>query len=84
MDKMNEEIINGLKESNFKSEINKLSNDDLKRQVKNLDRSEVIRKLRSMGLGSVADRYANTSDDDIVKLISKNPDILRRINQFLK
>ena len=50
MDKMNEEIINGLKESNFKSEINKLSNDDLKRQVKNLSFLWSIKNKKIMSI----------------------------------
>lgn len=62
----------------------KLSKEDIQRRLKTVDKKMAIEKLRSMGLGSVAERLKNTSDDELLKMISNNPALLKKLNDFLK
>ena len=60
-----------------------LSMEDLQKNLGNIDKSQVEKKLRSMGLKDIADKLSRTSNEEILKLVSKNPDILRKINQLM-
>ncbi len=82
MDELN--FLSQEQKSDLQSKVSKMNYDDLKRQVQGIDKNQVMNKLRSLGLGSIADKYANTSDDEIMRLLANNPDILKKINQLLK
>ena len=60
-----------------------LSMEDLQKNLGNIDKSQVEKKLRSMGLKDIADKLSRTSNEEILELVSKNPDILRKINQLM-
>lgn len=62
----------------------RISEDDVRQKIKTIDKNEVIRKLNSMGLGSAANMLKNMSDEDIIREISKNPGILKKLNSLLK
>lgn len=66
------------------SNITSLTKDDIRKKIEKVDRNEAMKKLRSMGLGSVADKLKNISDDELIGIISKNPSLLKKINGFLK
>ncbi len=82
---MNElDFLSESQKKDLQSKVSQMNYDDLKKQVENIDKNEVMQKLRSMGLGGIADKYANTSDEDIMRLLAKNPDILKKIKGLLK
>ena len=82
----NEEIINKLiKESQISgSGINVNGKGDIEKMLGSIDRNAAERKLRSMGLGSVADKLKTVSDKELIDMIAKNPSILKKINSLLK
>ena len=61
-----------------------LSEQDIREKIKTVNKNDVIKKLNSMGLGGAAQLLKNMSDDDIIREISKNPAILKRLNSLLK
>lgn len=75
-------LINNMEKSNLQS--GKLSENDIREKIKTVDKNEVIRKLKNMGLGSAAKMLENMSDEDIIREVSKNPAILKRLNSLLK
>lgn len=82
---MNElDFLSDSQKKDLQSKVSQMNYEDLRKQVENIDKNQVMKKLRSMGLGSIADKYANTSDEDIMKLLASNPDILRKIKGLLK
>jgi len=58
--------------------------EDIQRRLSTIDKNSAIEKLKKMGLGPVAEKLKNTSDDELIKLISENPALLKKINSFLK
>lgn len=75
-------LINNMEKNNLQS--GKLSENDIREKIKTVDKNEVIRKLKNMGLGSAAKMLENMSDEDIIREVSKNPAILKRLNSLLK
>ncbi|MBR3933347.1 MAG: hypothetical protein IKJ68_05520 [Clostridia bacterium] len=81
----NEDIIkNLLKGINPGEKTGNLSENDIRQKIKGINKNEVIKKLNSMGLGSAAKMLERMSDEDILRELSKNPAILKKLNQFLK
>jgi len=80
------EILKNLINSIERNRKNKgqISEDEVRQKIKTVDKNEVIRKLNSMGLGSAANMLKNMSDEDIIREISKNPQILKKLNSLLK
>ncbi len=56
---------------------------ELRQKIKTIDKSAVISKMNSMGLGAVAARLKAMSDEDIIREVSKNPSILKKLNSLL-
>ncbi len=86
MNKSNNDIINEFIKNNsqLRGKVNSVSQEDLKKSIRNVNRAEAISKLRSMGLGSVADKLSSVSDDELIRIISQNPGLINKINNFLK
>ena len=61
-----------------------LSEQDIREKIKTVNKNDVIKKLNSMGLGGAAQMLKTMSDEDIIREISKNPAILKRLNSLLK
>ena len=61
-----------------------MSEGDIRKSIKNVNKDEVKQKLRSMGLGKACDMLDKMSDDDIIRAISQNPAILKKLNSILK
>ncbi len=61
-----------------------ITENDIRQKIKGIDKNEVIKKLNSMGLGKAAQMLRGMSDEDIIREISKNPSILKKLNSFLK
>ncbi len=57
---------------------------ELKKRLSGIDKNAAAKKLRSMGLGIVADKMMSMSDAELIDIISKNPSLLRKINDYLK
>ncbi len=66
------------------SNVSALNENDIRRKISAVDKSEVIKKLNSMGLGKAAQMLSGMSDEDIIRKISSNPSILKKIDMFLK
>ena len=60
-----------------------VSREELERQMKSIDRSAVEKKLRQMGMKDVADKLSRTSNEEILRMLAANPDIIKRINQIM-
>ena len=60
-----------------------LTENDIRKNLQTINRDEVIKKLNSMGLGNVAQMMSKMSDEDILKRISQNPGILKKLNKLL-
>lgn len=75
-------LINSIERSGKKPGM--ISENEVREKIKTVDKNEVIRKLNSMGLGSAANMLRNMSDEDIIREISKNPGILKKLNSLLK
>ncbi len=84
MNKNADEIIKSLLEGSGNIAGSVTSENDIRKRLGTIDKNAAIEKLRKMGLGSVADKLKNTSDDELIKLISENPALLKKINSFLK
>ena len=63
--------------------INKISREELEKRMASMDRDEVEKKLRKMGMRDIADRLSRTSNDEIMRMVQNNPDILKKINQLM-
>ena len=51
--------------------------------MKNFDKSAVQKKLREIGMGDVAGKLDLLNENDIAKLISSNPQILKKAMQII-
>ena len=60
-----------------------ISREELEKQIRGIDKSAVEKKLREMGYGDVANKLNKTSNEEILKMLAKNPDILKRLNQMM-
>ncbi len=60
-----------------------ISREELEKQIRGIDKSAVEKKLRQMGYGDVANKLNKTSNEEILKMLAKNPDILKRLNQMM-
>ncbi len=81
-----DEIIKSLLKSNEIPTSQKQFNgeNDIRKRLGTIDKKAAIDKLKKMGLGGVAEKLKNTSDDELIKMISDNPALLKKINSFLK
>ena len=60
-----------------------ISREELEKQIKGIDKNAVEKKLRDMGYGDIANNLGKTSNEELIKMISKNPDILKKVNQMM-
>ena len=60
-----------------------LTDDELKRQIAGMDKIAVERRLRQMGMKDIADKLSRTSNEEIMKMLRNNPDIIKRVNQIM-
>lgn len=81
-----EEILNNLikEASDSGIKMSAMNEADIRRNLGSIDRNAAMQKLRSMGLGAVADKLKTVSDDELIDMIAKNPSLLKKINSFLK
>ncbi len=63
--------------------ITMISREELEKQISSVDRTAVEKKLREMGYGDIATKLTQTSNEEILKMLAKNPDIIKRINQMM-
>ena len=60
-----------------------LTDDELNRQIAGMDKIAVERRLRQMGMKDIADKLSRTSNEEIMKMLRNNPDIIKRVNQIM-
>lgn len=60
-----------------------LTDDELNRQIAGMDKNAVERRLRQMGMKDIADKLSCTSNEEIMKMLRNNPDIIKRVNQIM-
>ena len=63
--------------------INKISREELERRMSSMDKDAVEKKLRKMGMRDIADRLSRTSNDEIMRMVQNNPEILKKLNQLM-
>ena len=66
--------------NNFKKSVTR---QELEQQLADIDRSAVEKKLRQMGMRDIADKLSRTSNEEIMRMLQNNPDIIKRINQIM-
>ncbi len=49
-----------------------------------LDKQEIEKKLNAMNMGSLAQKLSGTSTKDLADMLKNNPQILQKLNNFLK
>ena len=81
-----DDIIKSLLNSNGidKNKISSMSDEDIRRIIQNTDKNKAMSKMRSMGLGALADKIGAMSDKDIAELLRKNPSVMKNLGKFLK
>lgn len=82
----NEDILKNLINSIEKNKMPKgnLTQNDIREKIKSVNKNEVIKKLQGMGLGNAARMLQNMTDEEIIREVSKNPAILKKLNSLLK
>ena len=60
-----------------------LTDDELNRQIAGMDKNAVERRLRQMGMKDIADKLSRTSNEEIMKMLRNNPDIIKRVNPIM-
>lgn len=60
-----------------------LTEEELKRQIAGIDKNAVEKRLRQMGMKDIADKLSRTSNEEIMKMLQNNPDIIKRVNQIM-
>ena len=82
----NEDILKNLINSIEKNKMPKgnLTQNDIREKIKSVNKNEVIKKLQNMGLGNAARMLQNMTDEEIIRQVSKNPAILKKLNSLLK
>lgn len=63
---------------------NELNENELMKKISQTDKKKAMDKLRSMGLGSVADKLNSISDKELMDIIKKNPGLLKKAKDFIK
>ncbi|MBE7053797.1 MAG: hypothetical protein E7391_05940 [Ruminococcaceae bacterium] len=58
--------------------------DELVNLINNTDKTEITKKLDSMGLSFVSNKLKSMSDAELLSMIKNNPNILNKLNSFLK
>ena len=82
----NEDILKNLINNIEKNKMPKgnLTQNDIREKIKSVNKNEVIKKLQNMGLGNAARMLQNMTDEEIIREVSKNPAILKKLNSLLK
>ena len=75
-------LISGIEKGNIPK--GNITENNLREKIKSVNKNEVIRKLQSMGLGNAARMLGNMSDEEILREVTKNPAILKKLNSLLK
>ena len=60
-----------------------ITENELDKRLRDIDKSAVEKKLREMGMGDVADKLKRTNNEEILRMIRSNPDILKKVNQMM-
>ena len=58
--------------------------DELVNLINNTDKSKIINKLDSMGLSFVSNKLKSMSDKELLNMVKNNPELLNKLNSFLK
>ena len=56
---------------------------DMENYIRSTDKSAVERKLREMGMTDVADKLRRTDNEQILRMLKANPDIINKVNQIM-
>lgn len=60
------------------------TNENVINMINNMDKNEMISKLNSMGLGFISQKIKNTSKEDLIRMLKNNPQILNKLNNYIK
>lgn len=60
------------------------SEENLINIINNMNKNDVITKLNSMGLTFISEKIKHTSNEELIKMLKSNPQILNKLNNFIK
>ncbi|MBQ7901327.1 MAG: hypothetical protein IJ365_05120 [Clostridia bacterium] len=69
--------------NNFVNTNKKITQQELERQISGIDRNAVEKKLRQMGMSDIADKLSKTSNEEIMRMLRNNPDVLKKLNKLM-
>ena len=75
-----ENIPDFIKQNAKKCSVNTTNPDEL---MKNFDKNAILKKLNEIGMGDIAKRLDGLSENDIKRLITSNPQILKKAMQII-
>ena len=60
-----------------------LTDEEVKKQIAHIDKTAVEKRLRQMGMKDIADKLRRTSNEEIIKMLQNNPDVIKKVNQIM-
>jgi arsenate reductase-like glutaredoxin family protein len=60
-----------------------LTDDEIKRQIAHIDKTAVEKRLRQMGMKDIADKLSRTSNEEIIKMLQNNPEVIKKVIQIM-
>lgn len=67
-----------------KEAIKNIDSQIIKERVGNIDLVTAARKMREMGLGDAADKLSGMSNEDLINVISKNPQVIDKLKKIFR
>lgn len=82
--KVQEALNQILSNKNASFDVKDTSEESLINMINNMNKNDVITKLNSMGLTFISEKIKHTSNEELVKMLKNNPQILNKLNNFIK
>ena len=60
-----------------------LTDEEVKKQIAHIDKAAVEKRLRQMGMKDIADKLNRTSNEEIIKMLQNNPEVIKKVNQIM-
>ena len=79
-----EEVLKQILSAQGSEKIKNSSQENIISMINSMDKNEMITKLNSLGLGFVSEKVKNTSKEDLIKLLKNNPQLLNKLDNYIK
>ena len=67
-----------------KNAIDNITKSNIRDHLSKVDLSQAAKKMREMNLGDAASKLEQMTNDDIINLISKNPQVIDKMKSIFK